>query len=159
MNWRRTQDKRGYVVMRKTENGRHVRISEHKAVWQQHFGSIPPGYFVHHIDGDCSNNAICNLQCMSAHDHKLLHMRGTVAVPVCPQCKRPADLMVKGVCRICYNTERYWRLHSHQHPRAVRYDGVLCTHCSKRPAHAKGLCHSCYQVAWKRAKREAQKAA
>lgn len=50
-------DGRYWVV--KTENGwKNV----NRAVWEKHYGSIPKGYAVIHLDGDCGNYEIDNLQ-------------------------------------------------------------------------------------------------
>ena len=34
----------------------------HRAVWEHHHGPIPPGYHVHHRDGDGLNNDLANLE-------------------------------------------------------------------------------------------------
>lgn len=47
----------------------------HREVWKKHFGEIPKGYVIHHIDGDRLNNRIENLQCLSASEHTRIHMQ------------------------------------------------------------------------------------
>lgn len=46
----------------------------HRAVWAMHFGEIPPGYAVHHEDGNKLNNDIGNLRCMLFGEHSRLTM-------------------------------------------------------------------------------------
>lgn len=46
----------------------------HRVVWKYHKGDIPPGYHIHHIDHDRSNNSIDNLKLMSSFDHLSEHM-------------------------------------------------------------------------------------
>lgn len=47
--------------------------SLHRAVWEASNGPIPPGWEVHHIDGDRNNNEISNLVCMRRTDHHDKH--------------------------------------------------------------------------------------
>ena len=41
----------------------------HRVVWRVFNGPIPDGFHVHHIDGDASNNAPGNLECISLREH------------------------------------------------------------------------------------------
>ena len=50
-------------------NGRRL----HRAVWKYNRGDIPKGYHVHHRDNCRSNNAIENLELLTAFDHLSLH--------------------------------------------------------------------------------------
>ncbi len=36
-------------------------IPMHRLVWELHYGKLPPGYIVHHINGDRGDNRIENL--------------------------------------------------------------------------------------------------
>jgi hypothetical protein len=45
----------------------------HRLLWEDYFGPIPEGYFIHHIDENPINNTLPNLQLMSEHEHKSLH--------------------------------------------------------------------------------------
>jgi hypothetical protein len=55
----------GYYEVALFLNGsRHIR-SVHRLVWSSFFGEIPDGYHVNHIDGDKSNNALSNLECVT----------------------------------------------------------------------------------------------
>jgi hypothetical protein len=47
-------------------------------VWELHNGTIPKDeygrtYEIHHVDGDCTNNALSNLQCVSIQEHLDIH--------------------------------------------------------------------------------------
>lgn len=46
----------------------------HEEIWMAAHGPIPPAHHIHHRDGDSSNNALENLECLSAKDHLALHM-------------------------------------------------------------------------------------
>lgn len=48
-------------------------ISEHRAVWIYHNGSIPDGMEVHHVDSNRLNNNLDNLALLSRTAHKRLH--------------------------------------------------------------------------------------
>lgn len=65
-------DQTGYYLC-STENETKVRKRMHVYVWEYFYGSVPEGYHIHHIDGDKSNNAIQNLQLLSAKEHEKLH--------------------------------------------------------------------------------------
>lgn len=41
----------------------------HRDVWEHHNGPIPNGFHIHHVDGDTSNNAIDNLECVTPKQH------------------------------------------------------------------------------------------
>jgi len=41
----------------------------HRAIWLDHFGSIPDKHHVHHIDSNRKNNRIENLQCLDGFTH------------------------------------------------------------------------------------------
>lgn len=45
----------------------------YRKIWESHYGKIPDGYEIHHIDGDRSNDAIKNLMCVSIEEHFRIH--------------------------------------------------------------------------------------
>ena len=45
----------------------------HRVVWEKHNGRIPGNAQIHHKDGDCGNNDISNLTCLSPKDHRAQH--------------------------------------------------------------------------------------
>lgn len=51
------------------------RVALHRAVWEAHNGPIPRGrkWHVHHLDGDRTNNAISNLELVTAKEHAAHH--------------------------------------------------------------------------------------
>lgn len=52
-------------------SGRTVRL--HQEIFKYAKGDIPPGYHVHHKDGNTLNNSIENLVLSSEHDHHSHH--------------------------------------------------------------------------------------
>jgi hypothetical protein len=48
----------------------------HRAVWEWHYGPVPKGFHVHHVDGDRSNNDIRNLALIETPKHMSLHQQG-----------------------------------------------------------------------------------
>ncbi len=48
-------------------------VLEHRLVWYQHHGDIPPGFEVHHKDRNRTNNLIGNLEMLSSEDHRAEH--------------------------------------------------------------------------------------
>lgn len=45
----------------------------HRDIWIFHNGSIPKGFDIDHIDGNCLNNSIDNLQCLTKAEHMKKH--------------------------------------------------------------------------------------
>lgn len=48
-------------------------ILEHRLIYERHYGKIPDGYIVHHINGDKRDNRIENLKAMSITEHNRIH--------------------------------------------------------------------------------------
>lgn len=69
------EDKKGYWLgQRIDEDGKPRRVRLHTYVWEKHYGPVPDGYDVHHIDRDPSNNEISNLIIMPESEHHAMHM-------------------------------------------------------------------------------------
>jgi len=45
----------------------------YRKIYENHYGKIPNGYHIHHIDGNPFNNDISNLKCVSAEEHSEIH--------------------------------------------------------------------------------------
>ncbi|WP_424926113.1 HNH endonuclease [Agrobacterium pusense] len=45
----------------------------HRDMWEAEYGPIPPGYDVHHIDEDKTNNALSNFELHSQSEHGRRH--------------------------------------------------------------------------------------
>lgn len=58
--------KAGYIRLKR--NGRMV--MEHRLVWEEENGPIPPGFELHHVDHDKTNNDISNLQLVDRLTHR-----------------------------------------------------------------------------------------
>lgn len=80
--------KKGYLRYRKDDKKR-LRM-EHCLVWEEHFGEIPEGMQIHHIDGNKQNNNISNLQLVTPTEHKRIHegclLKDGIWYKKCSQC-------------------------------------------------------------------------
>lgn len=56
------------------------RIRAHRWVWEYHYGEIPKGYHIHHIDDNKSNNEIKNLLMLTAYAHLKHHAKDPIKV-------------------------------------------------------------------------------
>lgn len=45
----------------------------HRAIWEAAHGPIPPGFHIHHVDGDTLNNDLANLALVRPDEHALEH--------------------------------------------------------------------------------------
>ena len=81
--------------------GRKDRDVLHRAVYRDHHGSIPEGHDIHHIDGDCFNNDVQNLEAITRSEHMRLH-RIESPIPKAPQ--KP---LVETKCESCGTLQ--WR--------------------------------------------------
>lgn len=61
-----------YYISTKTNNGCLL----HRLIYEKHYGPIPEGFVIHHIDGVKTNNEINNLVMLSNSEHHSLHMKG-----------------------------------------------------------------------------------
>jgi hypothetical protein len=50
-------------------------MTDYRAIWANTYGPIPPGYEVHHINGDRANNHIDNLKCLTIYEHYEVHYK------------------------------------------------------------------------------------
>ena len=64
----------GYIQITTTENKGKLL---HRLVYEKHYGSIPEGFCVHHVNGDKTDNSPSNLMLLSKSHHHKLHMQGT----------------------------------------------------------------------------------
>ena len=45
----------------------------HRAIWEFHYGPIPDGYEIHHVDSNTGNNVLSNLRMMTVEEHRQYH--------------------------------------------------------------------------------------
>jgi len=48
-------------------------MNAHRRVWERHYGPIPRGYEIHHIDGNRKNNDLENLKLVTIQEHYDIH--------------------------------------------------------------------------------------
>jgi hypothetical protein len=46
---------------------------EYRKIYEKHFGKIPKGMHIHHVDGNPENNNIDNLVCITPEEHSIIH--------------------------------------------------------------------------------------
>jgi len=63
----------GYKQIQVFENGKRFTYSAHRLVWLYHYGCIPDGYMIHHINGIVIDNRKENLMSMPYKKHNEIH--------------------------------------------------------------------------------------
>lgn len=63
-----------YVISSSKEGNRGKQL--HRLIYEDHYGPIPKGMQIHHIDGDTTNNDISNLEMVSISEHNKIHKIG-----------------------------------------------------------------------------------
>lgn len=89
---------------------------EHVLVWEQHYGPVPDGFEIHHVNEDKLDNRIENLRLVNRLEHKRLHSGcikfGKTWLKRCRRCRWYRDIEtefyvypgrngVMGICRRC----------------------------------------------------------
>lgn len=59
-----------YITLHATVAGVKKRYYAHRVIWEMHFGEIPKGLCIDHIDGDGLNNRLSNLRLVSLSDNQ-----------------------------------------------------------------------------------------
>lgn len=60
-------------IFTKKEEGKYKMTHDYKKIYREHYGPIPEGWEVHHIDYNHSNNHHRNLVALPSDVHKKLH--------------------------------------------------------------------------------------
>ncbi len=133
----------GYPCSYAKINGRWETVLEHRRVWEEAFGPIPPGYHVHHEDGNKLNNSLDNLRCLTIADHNRMHHEENQPT-ICPYCGNEAYHLIKGACYPC--ADRFRRTGSYGYAKnpGIRKQKKRCRYGCNRPISAMGLCITCY---------------
>lgn len=83
----------GYYQVRKERKLQLV----HRVIWEMHYGEIEQGKFIDHIDGDRTNNKLCNLRVVSRTGNarncapRQDNTSGTVGVTLCVNTQRSGN--------------------------------------------------------------------
>ena len=103
------------------------KLSVQRAVWTYYNGEIPTGCQIHHADENAANNAIENLQCLSAGAHRRLHAElASYKHLVCKHCGKifsSKKINPPQYCsRLCYR----------KHEAALKQEGRVCIICGEK---------------------------
>ena len=123
----------------------------HRAVYEDTVGAIPPGFVVHHVDGNKANNDPVNLETMSIAEHMRLHPENLQKATAVGRLRektpkqmasiakalevRMAKPAVEIVCRICGEVA----MQAAGAGRGRLYCSVRCLKAAFRARHASTL--------------------
>lgn len=147
-----------YYLSQSTSNaGRVGAKGLHVAIWEYYSGeTVPPGYCVHHRDGNPYNNDFENLECVERSKHLSEHARRNLENPDYAE-KNKRDLRIaqeRAKEWHCSDEGREWHrehtMRSLAKAWAFREERV-CLVCGKpyiaRTSRSKYCCNSCQQKA------------
>lgn len=127
----------------------------HRVVYEDAYGAIPSGMHIHHINGDCGDNRIENLECLTAKEHRAKHpLKGASLDRQLAHLDR-----IRPLAAAWHSTTEGKRLHS-RNGRAVWEGRVArdldCDQCGKpfksnAMHHAERFCSNKCKSAWRRA--------
>lgn len=66
---------KGYYMISTSKEGNFEKYL-HRLIYEEHYGEIPKGYFVHHKNENKLDNRIENLELVSHAEHTALHAKG-----------------------------------------------------------------------------------
>lgn len=86
-------------MFKKNHSGHYsLNAQIHRSVWTYYYGEIPDNCHIHHIDMNCANNSVENLQCLTNSEHMRLHhqngIHGVVKQFICAQCGKTFESTV-----------------------------------------------------------------
>lgn len=106
----------------------------HRRVWSDHYGKIPDGHTIHHIDGNWRNNEIENLECIPFSEHARMHMRERFKSEEYRVQNSKSLELAKEAAKAWHASEKGREWHS-QHGRSVAaglpYTEYVCIVCGK----------------------------
>lgn len=112
----------------------------HRAVWEQAYGTIPPGYVIHHRDHDPTNNALENLELMSHEAHSRHHNDKHPRVKECEVCgtKFEPSATKRARARTCSRDCKLELQRRLARERAGGVYEVVCASCGRRKRVSRG---------------------
>lgn len=127
----------------------------HRMVWEAHNGPVPPGFEVHHINGDRADNEIENLQLMPGEEHRKYHTNQPERI------KKSRENIGKAIeaARAWHGTEEGAAVHSRiakEYWQTTEVRTYTCTYCGKQYASVRKFgpnentfCCNAHKTAWR----------
>ncbi len=119
INWAiRSNGYVGAYIGEPAKSGKRRNVYQHRWVWEQAHGPIPPRSQIHHRDGNPQNNALSNLECVTHQQHRAIHGVDRRGIK-----RKAMPRNVKTACSCC--GLELWLTREQPAPKCIRCHQVL----------------------------------
>lgn len=146
----------GYYYWEIRLDGKRIKKSLHRYIWEKSFWEIPKWYIIHHIDWNKDNNVIENFKLMNKSEHLKMHQLERFSEPVYIKKQQRQLDSVRHLSKERHASEEWikrhkehWKMCWTKEKRLKRETKKICLHCWKEyittMSWSRFCCRNCNQ--------------